>query len=69
MATYKEIQAYIKKQNGFVVKSCWIAHIKDICGLSPKISPNRRDVNVRQIPCPDEKIEIIKAAFRHFKMI
>ena len=69
MATYKKIQEYVKKQNGFVPKPCWIAHVKEICGLSPKISPNRRDINVRQVPCPDEKINIIKDAFRHFGMI
>ena len=69
MATYKEIQEFIKSQYGFVPKSCWIAHVKEKCGLSPKISHNRRDINVRQVPCPCDKIGIIEEAFRHFKMI
>jgi len=35
MATYKEVQEYIKKKYGFIVKTCWIAHVKEMCGLNP----------------------------------
>jgi hypothetical protein len=69
MATVKEIQAYTKAQSGFVPKSCWIAHVKEMCGLSPKVAPNRKDINVRQVPCPANKITAIKEALHHFNMI
>ncbi len=69
MATYKEIQSYVKNKSGFTPKSCWIAHVKEICGLSPRISPNRKDNGVRQFPCPDDKVEAIKMAFQYFEMI
>lgn len=29
MATYKEIQAYVKKQKGYSIKTCWIADMKN----------------------------------------
>lgn len=33
MATYKDIQSYIKLNYDCTVKTCWIAHMKSICGL------------------------------------
>ncbi len=69
MAAYKQIQAYIKEKHGLTVKSCWIAHMKEICGLPVKVSPRRYDVNVRQVPCPEDKQPIIREAFKHFRMI
>lgn len=38
MATYKEIQDYVKATYGFVPKSCWIAHMKEICEIPVKIA-------------------------------
>lgn len=29
MATYKQIQEYIKQKHGYIPKSCWIAHMKE----------------------------------------
>ena len=69
MATYKEIQTYIKEKHGYSVKTCWIADAKKKCGLEPKIAPNRLDPNSRVHPCPDNKLDDIKNAFRHFGMI
>jgi len=66
-ATYSETQSYVRKKHGRVVKSCWIAHAKKICGLNPKRSPRRRET--RKVPCTEEKLEWIKDAFRHFSMI
>ncbi len=56
--TYSEIQNYIKKKHGRVVKSCWIAHTKEICGLEPKRSHRRK--GERLVPCPDDKLPWIK---------
>ena len=69
MATYKQIQDYVKNKNGFVPKSCWIAHVKEMNGLHPRVSSRRYDVNVRQVPCPPDKIKPIEEAMRHFGMI
>jgi len=66
-ATYPEIEDYVKKKYGKIVKTCWIAHAKEICGLNPRRSPRR--MGKRLVPCPDEKLVWIKEAFRHFKMI
>jgi hypothetical protein len=68
MATYKEIQTYIKQQYGFACKTCWIADMKDKCGLHPRRS-HRRIAEDRKYPCPADKEQAILAAFRHFGMI
>lgn len=36
MATYREIQEFIKNNYGYSVNTCWIAHAKEICGLNPR---------------------------------
>lgn len=54
---------------GFTVKTCWIAHVKEMCGLELRVAPNRYDEFTRTNPCPLDKIEPIKQAFRFFKMI
>ena len=69
MATYKDIQSYVKSKYGFLPKTCWIAHMKEICGLPVKTSPNRYDPDKREKPCPLEKQSAIRDAFHHFKMI
>jgi len=69
MATYKQIEEYIKNKHGFVVKGCWIAHMKEICGLPVKIAHNRQSITERKVPCPPEKMKIIKDTFRYFEMI
>ena len=33
MSTYRRIQEYVKRQYGFTPKTCWIAHVKELCGL------------------------------------
>lgn len=69
MATYKEIQEYVSINFGYLPKTCWIAHIKEIYGLSPKTANNRIDLNKRKHPCPENKLRDIKKAFQHFGMI
>jgi hypothetical protein len=64
MASYKEIQRYVKANSGFTPKTCWIAHVKEICGLAVKRAWNRS--GARMVPCPQDKVAPIKEAFRHF---
>lgn len=69
MATYKEIQEYIKEEKGYMAQTCWIAHAKLLCGIQTKTAPNRISQDKRVKPCPDDKVEDIKEAFRYFGMI
>ncbi|MDI6638572.1 MAG: hypothetical protein QME82_06665 [Bacillota bacterium] len=69
MSTYRRIQEYVKRQYGFTPKTCWIAHVKELCGLEPRVSPNRYDASRRVNPCPPDKVGAIKEALKYFGMI
>jgi hypothetical protein len=69
MATYKEIQEYIKQQYGYTPKTCWIADMKEKCGLKPNVANNRQSVKTRLHPCPTEKEQDLRDTFSHFNMI
>ena len=68
MATYKEIQAWVKQNYGFVPETCWIADVKSQSGLPMQKAPNRKDAE-RVKPCPPEKVVSIPVALRHFGVI
>jgi hypothetical protein len=69
MATYKQIQDHIRDKEGFVVKTCWIAHVKADYGLTSRAAPNRIDASDRVAPCPLNKRRVVVEALRHFGMI
>ena len=69
LATYKQIQEYVKRKYDFVPKSCWIAHVKEMNELKPRVSARRYDPKKRQVPCPQNKVKPIEDAMRHFGMI
>lgn len=69
MATYKQIQEDIKTREGRSVKTCWIAHVKELNGLKPRVAPNRKEIAERQFPCPAEVRPLIEASMRRFGMI
>lgn len=69
MATYKEIQDFVKKKHGYIPKTCWIAHCKEVLGISVKMANNRISPEKRTHPCPEKKIGDIKEAFIYFKMM
>ena len=58
----------MKEKHEFVPKTCWIADVKEKVGLRPSKAWNREGEQ-RKFPCPEEKVEAITAAFRHFGMI
>ncbi len=33
MTTHKQIQQYVKGVYGYTPKTCWIAHMKEVCDL------------------------------------
>ena len=69
MATYKEIQNYVLEKYNVTVKTCWIAHVKERCGILTRCAPNRIGANRRTNPCPTSKEGHIRDAFRHYGMI
>jgi hypothetical protein len=69
MATYQEIIAYVRREYGFVSKTCWIAHVKSDYGLITRTASNRTDPSSRAEPCPPDKRFAIVTALRHFSMI
>ncbi|TRL28976.1 hypothetical protein FM996_18040 [Methylosinus sporium] len=69
MASYREIQDYIRASNGFVAQTCWIAHVASDYGLTKRIAHNRLTPGERAKPCPLGKRPAIEAALRHFRMI
>jgi hypothetical protein len=69
MAKYEQIQNWVKDRYGFIPKTCYIAHVKEICGLPLRNAWNRQDPAKRENPCPPDKVESIKKAFENFRMI
>ncbi len=66
---YKKVQEYVKRKYNFSVKSCWIAHIKELNGIKMKQAPNRLSSTERKYPCPEEKILVVKNAMKKFGLI
>jgi len=69
MATYKQIQEYIKEKYNCTVKTCWISDIKEQCGLNPRIAYNRYDDVIRLHPCPERHKKKIMDTFRYFGLV
>lgn len=69
MATYKQVQEYVKITYHFTPKTCWIAHVKELNGLRPRMASNRLSSTSRKHPCPNEKRDAIEKALRHYGMI
>ena len=67
-ATYSEIKEWIEENYGLKVSSLYIGQVKDMCGLS-KERESKNSVEYKVPQCPPEKIDAIKAAFKHFGMI
>lgn len=68
MATNPEVDHYVRQHYGFTVKSCWIAHVKELNGILVPPAWNRAGKE-RQVPCPPAKRAPIESALRHFGMI
>lgn len=67
MATYKQIQAWVKANFSFVPKTCWIAHAKELSGIPVNRSIQRQ--GQRKVPCLPNKLVPIQSAFKHFGML
>lgn len=69
MATYKQIQEYVKSHHGVSVKTCHIAHVKHLHGFTMKKAPNRISPDSRVYECPEHFVPLIEQAMKHFGMI
>jgi hypothetical protein len=68
MGIYERTQRDVKKHDGFVPKSCWIAHMKEECGLPVKKAWNRNG-KARIVPCPPKNKKAIRDSFKRQGLI
>ena len=66
MATYKDIQNYIRNSFGINVATCHIADAKRKLGMCVRIAPNRRRIDNLVKPCPGNYLPFIKQALEYF---
>ena len=69
-ATYSKIKEYVKEKYGVNVHTSYIAQVKRMCGLDMGENYNKskkKNPEVKQ--CPQEKVEYIKDALRHFGVL
>jgi hypothetical protein len=69
MATDAEIQKFVQRHHGFIPKTGWIAHVKEVHGVPTLRSANRVRRGRDSEPSPPEKREAIEEALRHFGVI
>lgn len=69
MATYKQIQEYVKSVNEVSVDTCQIAHVKSMHGINMRPAPNRISPDSRVYECPENFVPLIEQAMKHFGMI
>ena len=69
-ATYSKIKEYVKEKYGVNVHTSYIAQVKRMCGLDMGENYNKsKKGNPEVKQCPQEKVEYIKDALRHFRLI
>ena len=69
-ATYPKIKEYVRDKYGVNVHTSYIAQVKRMCGLDMGENYNKsKKENSEVKKCPQEKVEYIKDALRHFGVI
>lgn len=69
-ATYQKIKDYVKDKYGVNVHTGYIAQVKRMCGLDMGENYNKSKKENPQVRvCPQEKVEYIKDALKHFNLI
>ena len=61
LKTYKDIQLAVEDSHGFVPRTCWIAHCKELLGMPVRRAHNRIK-EARTELCPIDKQPAILAA-------
>jgi len=67
MASYEEIQKFLREKYGYNAKAYAIAHAKEAYGIPTKKAPNRK--GERKWKCPEKRLPQMKEAFQHFGML
>ena len=68
--TYSKIKEYVKEKYGANVHTSYIAQVKRMCGLDMGENYNKsKKENPEVKQCPQERVEYIKDALRHFELI
>ena len=66
-ATYPKIKEYVKNKYGVNVHTSYIAQVKRMCSLDMGENYNKsKKENPEVKQCPQEKVEYVKDALRHF---
>ena len=69
-ATYSKIKEYVKDKYGVNVHTSYIAQVNRMCGLDMGENYNKsKKENPEVKKCSQEKVEYIKDALRHFRLI
>lgn len=69
-ATYQKIKDYVKDKYGVNVHTSYIAQVKRMCGLDMGENYNKSKKEKPEVKqCPQEKVEYIKDALKHFGLI
>ena len=63
--TYADIAECVRLRHGFVPKTCWIAHVKELMDLPVRVAPNRQSRATRMVPCPHEKRAAIEGCINY----
>ncbi len=66
--TYSQAQRIYKKQHGIVVKTCWIADIKNKHGKTTRKAHNRIGKKP-MYPCPDNVFPKLEKILKELRMI
>ena len=70
ISSYPKIKEYVKNKYGVNVHTSYIAQVKRMCGLDMGENYNKsKKENPEVKQCPQEKVEYIKDALRHFRLI
>jgi len=67
-SAYRDIRAYVYARHGFSPRTGWIAHVKELNGLTLRPTHNRHG-STRVDPCPPERRAAIEEALRHFRTL
>ena len=69
-ATYQKTKDYVNDKYGVNVHTSYIAQVKRMCGLDMGENYNKsKKENPEVKQCPQEKVEYIKDALKHFGLI
>ena len=69
MSSYREIQQDIRIRHGLTVKTCWIAHVRELNGLNPQVAANRVSSLKVNNPCPEHLRPLIEESMRRLGVL